>query len=167
MTNYARKTRVFFVFVFVYCLVTVGKSWHGNIAISQVKLWINVEFSELGSSSSRMWWFNFLDVVQLSRCHLALINGFSYTFIHSEKVKEQVCFDFFFLSSSTIRNRSTGAYNSNTKPMSRHFYSIFSTPFLLWKKGSSGPVTQWRQLVSCDWLWHSHGSLISFKVDSI
>ena len=124
MTNYARKTRGFFVFVFVYCLVTVGKSWHGNIAISQVKLRINVEFSELGSSSSRMWWFNFLDVVQLFRCHLALINGFSYTFIHSEKVKEQVCFVFFFLSSSTIRSRSTGACNSNTKPMSRHFYRL-------------------------------------------
>ena len=39
-------------------------------------------------------------------------------------------------------------------------WSIFSTPFLWWKKGSSGLVTQWRQLVFCDWLWHSHGSLI-------
>ena len=42
-------------------------------------------------------------------------------------------------------------------------WSIFSTPFLLWKKGS--PVTQWRQLVSCDWSWHSHGSLIQGKFD--
>ena len=42
-------------------------------------------------------------------------------------------------------------------------WSIFSIPFLLWKKGSSGPVTQWRQLVSCDWSWHSHGSLIIGK----
>ena len=39
-------------------------------------------------------------------------------------------------------------------------WSIFSTLFLLWKKASSGPVTLWRQLVSCDWLWHSHWSLI-------
>ena len=44
-------------------------------------------------------------------------------------------------------------------------WSIFSTPFLLWKEGSSGPVTQWRQLVSCDWLWHSHGSLIQSRFD--
>ena len=44
-------------------------------------------------------------------------------------------------------------------------WSIFSTPFLLWKKGSSGPVTQWRQLVSCDWLWHSQGSLIQSRFD--
>ena len=28
------------------------------------------------------------------------------------------------------------------------------------KKGSSGPVTQWRQLLSCDWSWHPNGSLI-------
>ena len=42
-------------------------------------------------------------------------------------------------------------------------WSIFSTRFLVWKKGSSGPVTQWRQLVSCDWLWHSHGSLIQSR----
>ena len=34
-------------------------------------------------------------------------------------------------------------------------WSIFSTPFLSWKKRSSGPVTQWRQLVSCYWLWLS------------
>jgi len=33
----------------------------------------------------------------------------------------------------------------------------------LWKKGSSGPVTQWLQLVSYDWSWHSHGSLIPGK----
>ena len=39
-------------------------------------------------------------------------------------------------------------------------WSIFSIPFLLKKKRSSGPRTQWRHLVSCDWLWHSHGSLI-------
>ena len=44
-------------------------------------------------------------------------------------------------------------------------WSIFSTPFLLWKEGSSGPVTQWRQLVSCDWLWHSQGSLIQSRFD--
>ena len=42
-------------------------------------------------------------------------------------------------------------------------WSIFSTPFLLWEKGSSGPVTQWRQVVSCDWLWHSRGSLIQSR----
>ena len=35
----------------------------------------------------------------------------------------------------------------------------------MWKKGSSGSVTQWRQLVSCDWSWHSHGSLIPGKFD--
>ena len=44
-------------------------------------------------------------------------------------------------------------------------WSIFSTPFLLWNKDSSGPVTQWRWLVSCDWLWHSHGSLIQSRFD--
>ena len=44
-------------------------------------------------------------------------------------------------------------------------WSIFSTPFLLWKKGSSAPVTHWRQLVSCDWLWHFHGSLIQSRFD--
>ena len=44
-------------------------------------------------------------------------------------------------------------------------WSTFSTPFLLWKKGHSSPVTQWRQLVSCDWLWHSHGSLIQSRFD--
>ena len=38
-------------------------------------------------------------------------------------------------------------------------------PFLLWKRGESGPVTQWRQLVSCDWLWHSHGRLIQSRFD--
>ena len=26
-------------------------------------------------------------------------------------------------------------------------------------------MTQWRQLVSCDWSWHSHGSLIPRKFD--
>ena len=36
-------------------------------------------------------------------------------------------------------------------------WSIFGTPLLLWKKGSCGPVTQWRQLVSCDWSGDSHG----------
>jgi len=35
----------------------------------------------------------------------------------------------------------------------------------VWKKGSSGPVTQWRQLVSCHWSWHSHGSLVRGKFD--
>ena len=44
-------------------------------------------------------------------------------------------------------------------------WSIFSTPLLLWLKGSSGPVTQWRHSVSCDWLWHSHGSLIESRFD--
>ena len=44
-------------------------------------------------------------------------------------------------------------------------WSIFSVSFLLWKKRSFGPVTQWRQLVSCDWLWHSHGSLIQSRFD--
>ena len=34
-------------------------------------------------------------------------------------------------------------------------WSIFGIPFLWWKKGCSGPVTQWRQLVSCDWSWHN------------
>ena len=38
-------------------------------------------------------------------------------------------------------------------------WTIFSPHFLLWNKGSSCAVTQWRQLVSCDWSWHSHGSL--------
>ena len=32
-------------------------------------------------------------------------------------------------------------------------------------RGSSGPVTWWRQLVSCDWSWHSHGSLTSGKFE--
>ena len=65
------------------------------------------------------------------------------------------------------RSRWVGACNSHSKPMSRIFtdWSIFSIPFLLWKKGSSGPVTQWRQLVSCDWSWHSYGSLIPGKFD--
>ena len=44
-------------------------------------------------------------------------------------------------------------------------WSILSTPFLLWKKGSSGPVTLWRQLVSGNWLWHSHWSLIQRTFD--
>ena len=44
-------------------------------------------------------------------------------------------------------------------------WSIFSIPFLAWKKGRSGPVTQWRQLVYCDWPWYSHGSLIQGKFD--
>ena len=34
------------------------------------------------------------------------------------------------------------------------FRSIFGIPFLLGKKGSSGPVTHWRQLVSCNGFWH-------------
>ena len=40
------------------------------------------------------------------------------------------------------RSRREGAYNSLTKPMARFFFSdrcIFRSPFLLWKKGSSGP----------------------------
>ena len=41
-------------------------------------------------------------------------------------------------------------------------WSIFSIPFP--NKGSSASVTQWRQLVSCDWLRHSHGSLIFVSV---
>ena len=44
-------------------------------------------------------------------------------------------------------------------------WSIFSVPFLLWKKGGSSPVTQWRQLAPCDWSWHSHGSLTLGKFD--
>ena len=44
-------------------------------------------------------------------------------------------------------------------------WSILTMPFPLSKKGSSGPVTQWRQLVSCDWSRHSHGSLIHGKFD--
>jgi len=44
-------------------------------------------------------------------------------------------------------------------------WSIFITPFLLWKKGSSGPVTQWRQLVPRDCSRHSHWS--SFQRNSI
>ena len=44
-------------------------------------------------------------------------------------------------------------------------WSIFSTTFLLWKKGISSPVTQWRQLSSCDWLCHSHGSIIQSRFD--
>ena len=44
-------------------------------------------------------------------------------------------------------------------------WSIFGTPFLLREKASSGPVLQWRQLVPCDWLWHSHGSLIQSIFD--
>ena len=35
--------------------------------------------------------------------------------------------------------------------------------FFCERKGSSGPVTQWRQLVSCDWSWHPHESLIPAK----
>ena len=70
-------------------------------------------------------------------------------------------------------------YNKFQEPMNRNLqlpllsvchgiftdWSIFSTPFLLWKKGSSGPVTQWRQLSSCDWLWHSHRSLIQSRFE--
>ena len=65
------------------------------------------------------------------------------------------------------RNRWVGACNSHTKPMSQLFtdWSIFSITFLLWKKDSSGPVTQWRQLLSCYWSWRSHGSLIPGKFD--
>ena len=40
-------------------------------------------------------------------------------------------------------------------------WSIFSIAFLFWKEDSSGPVTRWRQLVSCHWSWHSHESLKS------
>ena len=69
-----------------------------------------------------------------------------------------------------------GKYIQYHEPMSRsmqlpHFvtslcpglftdWSIFSLTFLLWKKGSSAPVTQWRQLVSFDWSWHSQESLV-------
>ena len=42
-------------------------------------------------------------------------------------------------------------------------WSIFSKPFLLRKKGSSGLLTQWCRLESCDWSLHSHRSLIPGK----
>ena len=60
----------------------------------------------------------------------------------------------------SVRSRSVGACSSHAKPVSRHFYRLiyFSIPFLVWKKDRCGPVTQWRQLVSCDWPSHSHGS---------
>ena len=66
-----------------------------------------------------------------------------------------------------IRSRWVGACNSHTKLISRSFtdWLIFSIPSLLWKKGSSRPVTRWRQTVSCDWSWHSHGCLIPGKFD--
>ena len=65
------------------------------------------------------------------------------------------------------RSRLARACNSHTKPMSRRFHRLldFKYPSVLWKKGSSSPVRQLRQLVSCDWSWHSHGSLIPGKFD--
>ena len=49
------------------------------------------------------------------------------------------------------------------KPLWRHFYRLiyFSMPFLLWKKGSSGPLTQWGQLV-CKWFRHGFPMRVSF-----
>ena len=44
-------------------------------------------------------------------------------------------------------------------------WSVFSIPFLFYNKGSSAPVTHWRQLVSCDWSWHSHESLTPSRFD--
>ena len=64
------------------------------------------------------------------------------------------------------RSRWVGACKAYTEHVTAFFRLIyFSIPFLLWKKGTSGSVTQWRQLFSCDFSWHSHGSLIQRKFD--
>ena len=44
-------------------------------------------------------------------------------------------------------------------------WSFFWHTFSLLNNGSSAPVTQWRQLVSCDMSSHSHGSLIPAEFD--
>ena len=68
---------------------------------------------------------------------------------------------------TSTRSRWEGSCNSIPSLSHGVFtdWYIFSIPFLLWKKGSSGLGTQWQQLVSCDWSWDSHGSLIPGKFD--
>ena len=72
------------------------------------------------------------------------------------RVALSMCFIFF------SSGRWVGACNSHSKPMSRNFYKLI---FSLRKKGSSAPVTQWRQLDCCNSSWHSHGSLLPGILD--
>ena len=69
------------------------------------------------------------------------------------------------LKMTSTRSRREGPCNSILSHGAFTDWSIFSIPFLSWKKGSSGLGKQWRQLVPCDWSWHSHGSLIPGKFD--
>ena len=62
---------------------------------------------------------------------------------------------------TTYRSRWVGACNSHTKPMSGHVYRLIYF-YLSFCERKEVPV-QWRSdvtLVSCDWSWHSQGSLI-------
>ena len=64
--------------------------------------------------------------------------------------------------------RSFGSDDGNAEKnviWNQYLRTIISILFLSWKKGSSSPVTHWRKLVSSDWSWHSHGSVIPEKFD--
>ena len=64
------------------------------------------------------------------------------------------------------RSRRVEACNSCTKPISRRFLQTdiyFNDTFSVVKKGNSGLMTLRRQLISCDWSWHSQLSWPRFR----
>ena len=73
-----------------------------------------------------------------------------------------------YVTTNPFRSRWVGAWNSHSKPMSRHFYRlIYFLVYLFFCERKAVPV-QWRsevKSVSCDWSWLSHGSLIPGKFD--
>ena len=151
------------------CILSTNESWEKRTILTENIIWRFVlRSSFLTADHSLAFWESILRTYLTKKCTACIIetseiqqplyNNYSMSprWIWSDKITNErvarVRYNHFISSkgerNNCFRSRWAGACNSDTKPCHGIFtdWSIFSTPFLLWKKGS--PV-QWHS----DVLW--------------